>query len=775
MKRTRQFLEQGHVWWVLGWMLGLMMASTVKAQAEPLEEVTLKLKWLHQFQFAGYYAAEKQGYFRDAGLKVKIEERNLHENNIQQVIDGEAEYGVSDSILMLYQAKKAPIIIVAPIFQHSPQALFTLASSGIDSPYELEKKRIAFYQEDTDGFSILAMLSQLNVEPSYNRMTIKKSVSTLLDGIVDAFSGYTTNEAYLFRQHNIPINIIRPVNYGIDLYGDMLFAHVDEYRQHPDRVARMREAVIKGWQYAMDHKAEMIRYIQTHYGVTKSFDHLMFEAEALEDVIERRNIPIGTLDEGRLRFINNLMLKHGLVDNQISLKEGVYRLTKEALKLTQAEKQWMMAHSVVRVGVERNYAPISFVEQQVFKGISAEFLEILSAKTGIRFEVDLPAGSASPTQRVKQGQLDMVAATVETPERREYMNLSMPYVKFPMVIATRVGSPYIANLKQLKGQVITVVKGYAAHAQLAQKYPQLTLKTVDSPKVGLDAVANGDAYGYIGNVAVIGRLIQQGGQTNVQIGGEMPFNANVAFGIRQDWPELLSIVNKALSQISPETYSELTNKWLQVNYQTRYDWTQLAYILAPVLLILVIIILFNGKLRLARQRLEVTNQQLEVLSVTDHLTGVYNRQYLDQILDAEVEKVMRYDARFSIIMMDLDNFKAVNDEHGHLVGDEVLVTCSRLIQSQIRKSDIFGRWGGEEFIVICTGTTLHQACLLSEKIRMAVDEGAFPEHIRQTVSLGVAQYNKGEPVKDCVDRADRHLYKAKQSGKNQVNGGGTFC
>ena len=134
---------------ILGLILAAFILSTSLARADTthlpgttaneintsaLEKVTLQLKWAHQFQFAGYYAAQLKGYYRDEGLDVTINPRDPYKNNIQQVIDGEVEYSISDSSLLLYQARNEPVVIVAPIFQHSPQAVATLKSSGIDTP-----------------------------------------------------------------------------------------------------------------------------------------------------------------------------------------------------------------------------------------------------------------------------------------------------------------------------------------------------------------------------------------------------------------------------------------------------------------------------------------------------------------------------------------------------------------------------------------------------------------------------------------------------------------
>ncbi|KUJ75712.1 hypothetical protein AVO42_10490 [Thiomicrospira sp. XS5] len=744
--------------------------NTGTSQEANLENVIVKLKWHHQFQFAGYYAAQKQGYYRDEGLSVELQPRDLLENNIEQVLNGEGQYGVSDSILLLYQARQKPIVIVAPIFQHSPQVLFTLKSSGLDSPYKLEDKMLAFYKKDTDGLSVLAMLEELAVKPVMDRVIIDKSPVMLVRKEVDAYAGYLANEAYFFKKNNVPYNVINPMNFGIDLYGDMLFTTQDEAQNHPDRVAKMRRATIKGWRYAMAHKAEMARYIQQQYGVDKSFQHLMFEANVIQGMMDLNNVPIGTLNEGRLRFIANLFRKQGLLKGEVDLQNGIYRSENQAIQLTQREKDWIKEHPVIRLGIDRAYAPIEFVnEQGEYDGITPSFLEFVSQRTGLEFKPSLHLSWPDVLTEFKAHELDVLPAVIETEERKTYMNFTQAYLKFPMVVATRDGVPYVANFKQLQGKRIAVVKNYAAHEALHNVFPEMKLTLVNSAKQGLEAVSNGEAFGYVDNVAVIGYHIKKYGLTSLQISGEMPFHANIAMGVRQDWPELLSIFQKVLQQIPKQRYVEMTNSWLQINYKTEYSWTQLLLILAPVLLLLAVFIFFNRKLRHTQDELRASNDKLSVLSVTDHLTGIYNRQYLDQVLDAEVERVDRYHSKLSLVMMDLDNFKQVNDTFGHLVGDEVLVKSVETIHHLVRKTDTFGRWGGEEFILICPETDLHQASQLAEKVRAAIESTEFSHGIRLTFSLGVAQYQAGELVNECIDRADRNLYRAKHNGKNQVS------
>lgn len=174
----------------------LVLPLSVRAQAvPPLGQVTLQLKWLHQFQFAGYYAALEKGYFAEEGVGVVLRERDPATNNILQVLEGEAEYGVADAALLLYQERGLGVQIIAPIFQHSPNVLLTLASANIRSPSDLVGKRVRLYSNDAEGFSILAMLAESGVlDTGIVRQPFTQDFSVLARGESDAIYAYSTNE-----------------------------------------------------------------------------------------------------------------------------------------------------------------------------------------------------------------------------------------------------------------------------------------------------------------------------------------------------------------------------------------------------------------------------------------------------------------------------------------------------------------------------------------------------------------------------------------------------
>jgi len=179
----------------------------------------------------------------------------------------------------------------------------------------------------------------------------------------------------------------------------------------------------------------------------------------------------------------------------------------------------------------------------------------------------------------------------------------------------------------------------------------------------------------------------------------------------------------------------------------------------------------QGYLNLALSELNSKILELERMVVTDSLTGLFNHKYIIERLGSEVAESRRYDKDVSVIMFDLDHFKRVNDVYGHMVGDEVLERISRVIQEKTRETDIAGRYGGEEFMVILPSVGLEGGIAFAEKIRKEMESIKWEyDGLVTTISSGVAQYELGQSIPELIVRADGMLYKAKDNGRNRVEG-----
>ena len=177
----------------------------------------------------------------------------------------------------------------------------------------------------------------------------------------------------------------------------------------------------------------------------------------------------------------------------------------------------------------------------------------------------------------------------------------------------------------------------------------------------------------------------------------------------------------------------------------------------------------QNKLEEVNKALNEKAMQYEMMSVTDRLTGIYNRGKFELELSNEIQRVNRYDSEsFSLIFFDIDNFKKINDTYGHSVGDMVLIKIVSLLHDALRTTDVFARWGGEEFVIIMPHTALSNAVEAAEKLRQIIEKESIKEVGQVTCSFGVTEFLKDDDIQSLIIRADNAMYKAKKEGKNRV-------
>ncbi len=170
-----------------------------------------------------------------------------------------------------------------------------------------------------------------------------------------------------------------------------------------------------------------------------------------------------------------------------------------------------------------------------------------------------------------------------------------------------------------------------------------------------------------------------------------------------------------------------------------------------------------------KHEMEARNHILARQASIDGLTGILNRNGFEEGLEKQIGQAIRHDKPLALIMMDVDNFKDINDRHGHIVGDKILKEITRLMTENIRIYDIFARWGGEEFMILVTEAGQDKAVQFAEKLRKIIESGFFGIESKVTCSFGVAMYRKSETIDEFVHRADEAMYNAKHSGRNQVS------
>lgn len=306
------------------WLCGLASAQERDGSLTP---VTLQLRWVPQFQFAGYFMAQENGHYRDAGLDVTIVPMGPDRPAaIEAVVSGQADFGITGSGLILERARGQPVVALAAIFQHSPHAWLCLGDEVAPTLHDLVGKRLMTILPWSESVELVAPFAAEGIPlDSLTFVPTTYQVTALIEGEVDAFDAYITNEPYTLEQQGIPYSLIRPRTYGVDFYGDVLFTSESLLSRDADLVARFREASLKGWHDAMADIAGTARVLHARHASDKSLDHLLFEARAMQDLVEADIVELGYMNPGRWHRIAEVYQDLGLLQGDMSdLSEFLY-------------------------------------------------------------------------------------------------------------------------------------------------------------------------------------------------------------------------------------------------------------------------------------------------------------------------------------------------------------------------------------------------------------------------------------------------------------------
>ncbi len=537
------------------------------AQSPESEPVTIQLRWSHQFQFAGYYAALEKGYYTDEGLEVNLLEAVAGTDRIKPVLEDKAQYGIGDTGILKLRADGQPLVVLAQIFQHSPNILITRRDSNILGPYELTGKTVMMSKAPASSAAVRAML--LETLGSLDRVTVlpRTRDEELIDGQVDAVAGYLSNEPFHFRQKGLPINIIDPRSYGIDFYGDNLFTTDYEIRKNPERVKKVLRATLKGWEYALKNKEEIIDLILAKYDPDLDRERLRFEAKVIDQMILPDLIPIGDIHPKRYARIAELYHRLGLSASP-ELPEGLlYQQTPASADLlTGEERAWLKAHPGIRFAFSDDHQPALIVQKDnSLTGILKDMIDILNQRLGTDFTI---ITDNLPTIRnmIKNWEVaGPLAMSPKVAKRYQLLQTSTLLSSFPVIYAGPNTDGMIDSIEDLSGRTCAIVDGSPEIEDLIKPYDDsITIIRTKTTVEALTQLYEGKVDFFIG-FALYNYLIH----TN-QLVGVKPVLALKEYqfpsvmGVREDWPELVGILDKGLAAISDEERNAINARWLKL-------------------------------------------------------------------------------------------------------------------------------------------------------------------------------------------------------------------
>ncbi len=624
----------------------LMFVLCLATQAAySLETIHLQLKWKHQFQFAGYYAAFVKGYYKDVGLDVVIHEARYDEDPIEAVIEGEAQYGVGTSELLLKHASGAPVVVLGVIFQHSPLALAAVRDDRIRHVHDLVNQPLMI---EANSAELLAYLAQEGVKRDMLDIVPHSfDIRDLMAGNVVAMSVYVTDEPFALRQAGVDFTLFKPSQGGIDFYGDNFFTTRQEIEKHPERVRAFREATIKGWKYAMAHPEEIIDLIYERYSQRHSRMHLAYEAKQMMGLLQAGLVEPGYMHEGRWQHIAETYSQQGLLPANYALDSFLYK-PEQGVDLRQVQQWGALIVLVTIVCV----AVLVYVWQLNRK--------LARSQTWLKNLVENAPGALSVLN-----------------EKSEILDWN-------------------EEAERIFGWSLEEVKGRQIHDFLVPRSEENYVRNILQEVLKTGEVLEGENW----NLTKSGKRIRC-------------FWRNV----RPQEDVIICIAQDVTERNKMET-------------------------------------------------------KLRELAHTDALTKVANRTLFFEKFEQSILLAKRQHEKIAMLFIDLDDFKQVNDQYGHEVGDVVLCEVVQRIRMAVREADLLARIGGDEFVLMLYDcATLEQAQQVAEKVLFVLERPVKASGVDVIVggSIGISLFpDHGTEVSTLLKAADKAMYSVKTTSKNGI-------
>lgn len=477
------------------------------------------------------------------------------------------------------------------------------------------------------------------------------------------------------------------------------------------------------------------------------------ENEILKSIIYKAEklISKSELEELNQKWFHKIMQTQFSGENHLFSKEEINYLN---------EKQ------NISICVDPNFLPYEQITKEgKYVGIVSDIVKQLSQNTNIKFQLNVTKLWNESFEMVKNKECDILPFAVQTNSREAFFNFTQPYLKFPIVIATKDNEFFINSLKDIENEKIAMIKDYALIEILKYKYPNINIVEVNNTKEGLEKVNKNEIYAFVDSLPSITYARQKNNIQNIRISGKISEDLLARIAVRNDEQILLNILNKAINSLKDEEKDRITTKWITIVKEKQFNAELLIKIVSSVVALFVFTIIFL--IYRSNLKLNILNKKLEKLSQTDKLTSLFNRAKLDSILESELNVYKRYKEPLSLIIADIDFFKNVNDTYGHTTGDVILKEFAHVLSKNIRETDFIGRWGGEEFLIILPKAKENKALITAENLRVAVEKFNFHNNIKITASFGIYECKESNPTK-CISKADKALYKAKNSNRNCV-------
>lgn len=753
-------------------LLTISIFITTVSCAQELYDINLTLKRKNPFEYAGFIIAQKMGFYAKNGLKVHINFVDKNEDLTALLHTNETQFSVLSSSSLISASKGAKIVYLLSLFQSSPLHIITDKKSGIKNIDDLKNKKIMLSNDKLLDMGFLSMMSSHGLTNLFKPVIGNFSVNNLTNFDIHAL---VSDEFFIKdRLKKLGISAIKLdlKHKNIEFYSELLATNKEFLKTNPDIVEAFMYATINGFKYTYKHLETSVEII--HEDLNQKIDKkaLLVEAKNLQKISFDENDKFGTITKKRFQRLIEAYEFLGFINSDINIDNIWHQRELKNFYLTREEKEYLKDKHTIKVCSEPNWFPYSFADKNgKSSGISAKYIELIKNSLHVDIDNIISKDWNDTLNKFKNYECDIISSIVPTKNRLKFAKFTTPYIKSKLVAVTKEITPNISDLKKLKNKKIGVIKEGAFIEVAKKRFPNLDIVIIENTADGINKINNGEIHALIDTLLYAHHYIKKHSLVSLKIAGIVDDNWGVAMGIHKENKILLDIFEKSIKDINQTTKQKIQNEWISIDIANVVEEKYIKYLFIMVGCIFIIWLIWSYKVKrrnrlLNKYQKEIIskNKELEILATTDKLTGLINRLGLDDIIN----KLIENKNNFGVIMVDVDFFKNVNDKYGHQVGDEVLVKIASILKYFVRNSDYVGRWGGEEFLVVCLDIRKDSLVRLAEKLKKSIKEYEMIKGEIITCSFGVTKKRNKDTLELILKRADNALYISKNSGRNKV-------
>ncbi|MBA6392153.1 transporter substrate-binding domain-containing protein [Colwellia sp. BRX10-3] len=455
---------------------------------------------------------------------------------------------------------------------------------------------------------------------------------------------------------------------------------------------------------------------------------------------------------------------------------GFFKAQLAVLALTEQEALWVKENNVVKFGITKNWIPVEFIDKYgEVKGINPDIFQLMSKRLNIKIDYVVHDNFNELYQALLAGDVDVIGSVVATEKRKEEVLFTHSYWSMPWVILHPRELGKQLNLDDFSGKTLAIAKGYYLISIIRKNFPLIDLRLVDDSEEGLLAIQKGIVDGFIDSLSSGTELLKRESLVSLSVSvlEEVDKNSN-HLAVNKSLPMLVNVLNKAVLSISDLDSQQIYEKWFDINIETGLDKSVVLRVALQVgvltIMIIIIIMVWNRRLYREIKNRKKLEEKMQYMATHDDLTGLANRVLLKDRLNKAITFHQRQKLLVAVLFIDLDGFKDINDNHGHDIGDELLIEVAARLLGCVRESDTVVRFGGDEFVLLLTGLHNHdEAAYVADKVLKLIQQPIQLSELSANIgcSIGIAMFpDDGDSDNELLKVADSLMYDVKAAGKN---------